>query len=55
MAGVGNILRISEKTGWICTNIFRNLEVNFSGLYHDMAFLYRDVTGNHIIISRQIN
>jgi hypothetical protein len=42
--GVINILRVSENTEWICTNIFRNLEVNFNGLYHDLAILYRDVT-----------
>jgi hypothetical protein len=53
ISGVVNILRVSENTEWICTNIFRNLEVNFSGLYHDLAILYRDVTGNHTIISRQ--
>jgi hypothetical protein len=29
--------------------------VNFRGLYHDLASLYREVTGNHIIISRQIS
>jgi hypothetical protein len=29
--GVVNILRVSENTEWICTNIFRNLEVNFRG------------------------
>jgi hypothetical protein len=34
-------------------NILRNLEVNFNGLYHDLATLYRDVTGNHTIISKQ--
>jgi hypothetical protein len=52
---VVNILRVSENTEWICTNIFRNLEINFRGLYHDLASLYRDVTGNHVIISRQIS
>jgi hypothetical protein len=52
ISGVVNILRISENTEWICTNIFRNLEINFRGLYHDLASLYRDDTGNHVIISR---
>jgi predicted acetyltransferase len=55
ISGVVNILRVTENTEWICTNIFRNLEVNFNGLYHDLAILYRDITGNHSIMSRQIN
>jgi hypothetical protein len=55
ISGVVNILRVTENTEWICTNIFRNLEVNFNGLYHDLASLYRDVTINHSIISRQIS
>jgi hypothetical protein len=55
ISGVVNILRVSENTEWICTNIFRNLEINFRGLYHDLASLCRDVTGNHVIISRQIS
>jgi hypothetical protein len=53
--GVINILRVSENAEWICTNIFRKLEVNFNGLYHDLVTLYRDVTNNHTIISRQIS
>jgi hypothetical protein len=55
ISGVINILRMSANAEWICTNIFRNLGVNFNGLYHDLATLYRDVTNNHTIISRQIS
>jgi hypothetical protein len=32
ISGVINILRISENSQWICINIYRNLEVNFSGV-----------------------
>jgi molecular chaperone GrpE (heat shock protein) len=52
ISGVVNILRVVENNEWISTNMFRILEVNFRGLYHDLASLYRDVTGNHVIISR---
>jgi hypothetical protein len=55
ISGVVNILRVAENTEWISTNIFRILEVNFRGLFHDLASLYREVTGNHVIISRQIS
>jgi hypothetical protein len=53
--GVFNLLRNSENIEWVCRNIFRNIEVNFSGLYHDLGRLYDDVTANHGVISRQIS
>jgi hypothetical protein len=53
--GTHHILRLTENTEWIYTNIFKKLEVNFRSLYHDLSILYRDLTNNQNIISRQIS